>query len=744
MPGDRRLVWVSPVPTMATEKTASLKDLLLVGEENLPASGGYLLLPGRIDLAGVQRLEQALQGRKILYLIEQGGALLEPLRAHLEQPQVHALAISPDCTDAASFRRALAAEIGEDTVAIFLPAAAASLDAPLTTVPGVRLDFLIKSGFPVLPAYLLHWREVMPDIGPRPTEVAGILALGQLIAEEDLSLSAYQERLFELSEACFNRHPLLGLNLAYALLLGFKRHGRSNTLTDGKDEKQHSYELVLAMAIALSKVIRAETRQARVGIVLPPGLGGLVANVAVLLAGKIPVNLNFTAGRASVEHAIKASGIDKLITADIVVRKMQAFPWPPTRQLMLIERVLPGLKTKIGLWLALSRLLPAPVLAAVLGVPRKGGDREALLLFTSGSSGHPKGVVLTHRNLLANVIQFGSRLALGRNDSILGCLPLFHSFGCTVTLWYPVIAGLDLITYPSPLETKKLAELVESHRISLMIATPTFLRGWLRGVPREALASLKLVVTGAEKLPPSVAEAFEQRFGKRVYEGYGLTETAPVSNVNLPDPVPLGDDRSGHVWLASHRPGSVGQLMPGLAVRITDPESSRRQPLHETGMIWFRGANVFPGYHEDPKRSAEVIDEEGWFRTGDLGRVDMDGFLHIEGRLSRFSKIGGEMVPHETVEEALIKALGLENEAYRRLAVVGVPDPDKGEALILLSSLPGGPEAQEIIELRYRLLDKGLPSLWIPKRLIRVDDIPILSSGKLDVQACEKLARGGA
>lgn len=729
---------------MATEKTASLKSLLLMGEENLPAGGGFLILPGRMDLTGVLRLEQLLAGRRILYLVEEGGALSAPLRAHLEQPQVHALAISPECTDAASFRRALAAEIGEDTVAVFLPAEATSLGAPLTTVPGVRLDFLIKSGFPVLPACLLHWREVMPDIGPQPTAEAGLLAFGRFIPEEELSLSTYQESLFELSEACFNRHPLLGLSLGYALLLGFKRHGRSNLMVDGKDEKTFSYEMVLAMAIALSKAIRAETQKQRVGIVLPPGLGGLVANVAVVLAGKIPVNLNYTAGRASVDHAIKASGIDKLITADIVVRKMQAFPWPPTRQLMLIERLLPTLKTRIGLWLALTRALPAPLLAAVLGVPRKGGDQEALLLFTSGSSGNPKGVVLSHRNLLANVIQFGSRLSLGRGDSILGCLPLFHSFGCTVTLWYPIIAGLDLITYPSPLETKKLAELVEKHRITLLIATPTFLRGWLRGVPREALASLKLVVTGAEKLPPSVSEAFEQRFGKRVYEGYGLTETSPVSNINLPDPPPLGEERSGHAWLASHRPGSVGQLLPGLAVRITEPESGRRQPLHETGMIWFRGANVFPGYHEDPKRSAEVIDAEGWFRTGDLGRVDMDGFLHIEGRLSRFSKIGGEMVPHETVEEALIKALGLENESYRRLAVVGVPDPDKGEALVLLSSLPGGPEAQEIIELRYRLLDKGLPALWIPKRLIRVEDIPILSSGKLDVQACERMARGGA
>jgi acyl-[acyl-carrier-protein]-phospholipid O-acyltransferase/long-chain-fatty-acid--[acyl-carrier-protein] ligase len=310
-----------------------------------------------------------------------------------------------------------------------------------------------------------------------------------------------------------------------------------------------------------------------------------------------------------------------------------------------------------------------------------------------------------------------------------------------VTLWYPIIGGVNLVTYPSPVETKKLAELIEKHRISLMIATPTFLRGYLRGVNKEALTSIKLCVTGAEKLPTTVSDAFETKFGKRVYEGYGLTETSPVSNVNLPNPKPLGEESAGYVWIPSHRQGSVGQMVPGLSVRITHPETFEPQPIHSSGMIWFKGANIFEGYLHDEKRTSEVKNKDGWFRTGDIGRVDMDGFLYIEGRLSRFSKIAGEMVPHETVEEALVKAMGLENEASRKIAIVGVPDPDKGEALILLTAIPGGPEQQEILDLRYRLLEKGMPPLWIPKKMVRVADIPILSSGKLDVQSCEKIAR---
>jgi acyl-[acyl-carrier-protein]-phospholipid O-acyltransferase/long-chain-fatty-acid--[acyl-carrier-protein] ligase len=178
-------------------------------------------------------------------------------------------------------------------------------------------------------------------------------------------------------------------------------------------------------------------------------------------------------------------------------------------------------------------------------------------------------------------------------------------------------------------------------------------------------------------------------------------------------------------------------------VRITHPESGAPQSIHQSGMLWLKGPNIFEGYLKDEKRTADVIDKDGWFRTGDIGRVDLDGFLYIEGRLSRFSKIAGEMVPHETVEDTLIKALGLENENARRIAIVGVPDIEKGEALVLLSTLPGNlPEMQEILDLRYRLLDRGVPALWIPKRMIRVSDIPILASGKLDIQACEKIARG--
>lgn len=727
---------------MASEKPVTLKDLTILGKENLPSGGGFMILPSQLGYFDLLRLELVLEGREVIYVVKKGAALHPLLRAHLERENIHAMEFTPGETEISAYRSAMAEAAKSGAVIIYLPAEAATMVSPMTTVPGMKLEFLLKAEIPVLPLQVQRRQDTALPIERRYSDAETIFNFGKLLRGSEVNLATYQECLLLLSEQSINECAALELSLGYALILGFKKHGTRNSVVDGKDEKILRFDKVFATALALSQVVKRETKKDRVGIILPPGLGGLICNVAVVMAGKIPVNLNFTAGRAAIESSIRRGEIDRFLTADIFVRKMQSFPWPPSKQLILIERILPKMKVAIAKWLVLSKVLPAAILAALLGISKKGGRREALLLFTSGSSGEPKGVALTHRNLIANVMQFGSRLGMQSNDSILGCLPLFHSFGCTVTLWFPIIYGLHLVTYPSPLEVKKLAQLIEKYRITLMISTPTFLRSYLRGVNRESLASIKYCVTGAEKLPSTVADAFETRFGKRVLEGYGLTETSPASNLNLPDPESLGDEESGYCWLPSHRQGSVGHVVPGMAVRITNPETDAPIPLHQSGMIWFKGPNVFEGYLNDPKRTAEVL-RDGWFRTGDIGRLDLDGFLYIEGRLSRFSKIAGEMVPHETVEEALVKAMGLENETVRKIAVVGVPDVDKGEALILLTSMPGGPEHQEILDLRYRLLDKGMPPLWIPKKMIRVSDIPVLASGKLDVQNCEKIAKAG-
>jgi acyl-[acyl-carrier-protein]-phospholipid O-acyltransferase/long-chain-fatty-acid--[acyl-carrier-protein] ligase len=360
-----------------------------------------------------------------------------------------------------------------------------------------------------------------------------------------------------------------------------------------------------------------------------------------------------------------------------------------------------------------------------------GDHDEAVLLFTSGSSGKPKGVVLSHRNILGNVSQFAAMLDAEPNDVLLASLPFFHSFGCTVTLWYPLIEGVRTVTYPSPLEAAKIAKLVEQHAVTIMLATPTFLRAYLRKAEPAQLRSLRLLITGAEKLPDELVNAFAERFGKEPMQGYGLTETSPVASTNLPD---LKPSRGVRNVQPSQRLGSTGKLLPGIAAEIRDPETGEKKTLHETGMLWLRGPNIFEGYLNAPDKTAEVM-QDGWLKTGDIGRFDEDGFLFIEGRLSRFSKIGGEMVPHETIEQQIIAALTTEEHSERFIAIMGVADPAKGEALVLLSSIE-----IDLPALRAKLANAGVPNLWIPKTVRRVEVIPILASGKLDLAGCKKLA----
>lgn len=713
----------------------SSSHLELIGDEHLPANEGILIVPNRLSFQDLLLLEKRLEDRKIVYLTERSLDYDPLLQAHLEKSDVEAIEFTADDISQEALKKQIQGLISDEAAVIFVPGATLVSSGQCQTVTTGHLSFLLSLGAPVLPLYVEHPAETCLAIESIRDVERIVISFGKLLEREAVTLANYQEELLIAGEAAFSRRPILKTHLAWALLRGLKKHGSTDRIIDGNDGSELGFDKLLAAALVLAKHIRQETEQLRVAVILPPGKGGMLANLAVLFAGKVPVNLNFTAGEKAIASCIAQSGVDRFITADPFVQKMSRFPWPPHEQLIHIERVLPKLKKKITLWYLLSKILPVGCLAAIHGVPKTGDHEEAVLLFTSGSSGDPKGVVLSHRNLLANVNQFGSRIDLKSEDKVLGCLPLFHSFGCTVTLWYPIIEGLTLVTYPSPLDTGKLAELIEKHRVSLILATPTFLRGYLRKAKPEQLASAKLVVTGAEKLPSKLAQAFEKRFGKPVLEGYGLTETSPVSNVNLPNPEPDSPEDRRPV-LPSHRPGTVGTPIPGVAVRITDPDTDVPIPLHQSGMIWLRGANIFEGYLGQPEKTAEVI-QHGWFRTGDIGRMDEDGFLHIEGRLSRFSKIGGEMVPHETVEAAINEALGFDSDSERKIAIVGVPDEAKGEALILLSA-----EAElDVTDLRHRLLEKGVASLWIPKTIVRVAEIPQLASGKLDLKACESAAR---
>jgi acyl-[acyl-carrier-protein]-phospholipid O-acyltransferase / long-chain-fatty-acid--[acyl-carrier-protein] ligase len=564
---------------------------------------------------------------------------------------------------------------------------------------------------------------------PKRIPQLATIAFGSPIPSCAVDIGTTREKLLELGEFCYQRRPELMGHLGRATIRGLKHKQFDEAIIDGMDGSVMKRGNLLAASIALSRWIKRHCPGERVAIVLPPGRGAVIANVAVTLANKVAVNLNFTSGRAALQSAISRGQILHAISAKQFMKRLEDFPWP--KDVCRLEELMPELKPKIVLWRVILAVTPAWLLSDVLGLPKKADRKEAVLLFTSGSSGEPKGVVLSHRNVLGNVQQFGSMLNLGPDDSVMASLPFFHSFGCTVTLWYPMIAGVRAVTYPTPVDVVKNAQLIERYKISLLVTTPTFLRGYLKRAEPEQFASIKLLVTGAEKLPLQLAEVFEQKFGKHVLEGYGLTETAPVVSTNLPDPAP---SRPNDTVQSSSRVGSVGKMLPGEAAQIRDPETNKLLSPHELGMLWLKGPNIFEGYLNEPKRTADVL-RDGWFKTGDLGRLDEDGFLYIEGRLSRFSKIAGEMVPHETIEGKIIEGFGLKMEEERVVAIVGVTDQVKGEALVLLST-----RDLSLDKIRELLLMAGLPNLWVPRTIKRVEKIPILGSGKIDLGKCKELA----
>jgi acyl-[acyl-carrier-protein]-phospholipid O-acyltransferase/long-chain-fatty-acid--[acyl-carrier-protein] ligase len=593
---------------------------------------------------------------------------------------------------------------------------------------------------PILPAVIDGlWGSVFSFAGNRylwksprlmPTHVCVIF--GRPIPYAQATNARARWAMLDLGEQAFQERPVLRRHLGREVVRALAKRPRHIALVDRTAERRPiTSAQLLAVAAALSRRIRKTIPEKRVGIVLPPGMGAHIVNLAVACAGKIPVNLNFTVGRATVEACLRIGEIKTVITADAMRAKIPGFPFPENTLDLKKELEACGGKQGIFPWLLAAWLLPNQWMANLLGLPREGDHEEAALLFTSGSAGEPKGVVLTHRNILANCDQISSLSILPDTAILIGCLPVFHSFGFTVTLWYPMLRGCGLVTLPSPLDTRKIVEAIQQEKATVMVGAPTFIRPFLKKATKEELKSLDLVVTGAEKLPQDLYDAFLAQFGKEILQGYGLTETTPASNINQPDPAITTATAEPQL---GKKAGAVGRLMPGMSARIMDPDTNEELPMNSTGMLWLRGANVFGGYLKDPEKTAAAL-KDGWFVTGDLGRFDDDGFLYIEGRLSRFSKIGGEMVPHGTIEQRITEVFGWDQESGPIAVVTGVPDSVKGEAIVLLTTQKVSAE-----QVRTKLLEAGLPNLWIPKMVRQVDVIPVLGTGKTDLKGCRNLA----
>jgi len=353
------------------------------------------------------------------------------------------------------------------------------------------------------------------------------------------------------------------------------------------------------------------------------------------------------------------------------------------------------------------------------------------IIFSSGSTGEPKGVLLTHANLLSNIQSLEQLFDPVPQDRVMGVLPFFHSFGAMATLWFPLTAGIGAVYHPNPLDARGIAEAVRQYGCTFLLATPTFLQSYIRRADPAAFGSLRYVVVGAEKLSPRLADAFTERFGIEPLEGYGSTECSPLVAVNVPD------HREQGIHQVGTKRGRIGHPIPGVSVRVVDPDNFSPRPPGMEGLLLVKGPNVMAGYLGRPDLTREAV-RDGWYVTGDLAVVDEDGFIIITDRLSRFAKIGGEMVPHLKVEEALHGALGAPEQV---LTVTSVPDRDKGEKLAVVHTL----DDETLRRLQEKLLSLGLPNLWLPRKdaFLRVDRLPLLGTGKLDLRKVREIARAG-
>lgn len=706
-----------------------------VGLEKMPTTGGVLLLPNHISYVDAVILQLACP-RPIRFLVYD--QIYQHRFLHWGLRLLGAIPISPKIARTA-IETAVNALARGDVVCLF-PEGALTRTATLQKLNRGYELIARKANVPVIPIWLENvWGSIFSYYGghffwklPRVVPLRVWLYFGAPMTAAEATPEFVRRSLYDLSETAFQARPELRSHVGYESLRGLRKRFFTPVITDAyAGNRTLTGGELLTASIALSFWLKKNVPEKRIGIVLPPSLGATVSNLGVILAGKIPVNLNFSAGRAANEAAIARAGIHRLITVPVLVEQIKDFPWLENRIDIaeLIKSFSPAYLKRVGIF---AWLLPAPILRRWLRLPRWGDREEAALLFTSGSVGEPKGVVLTHRNILANTAQFGAVLGQVNLTSILGSLPVFHSFGFTVTFWWPLLGGPKVVTYPSPLDTQKLIETIEKHKLELLITTPTFLRAFIRKAKPEQLHSLRMVVTGAEKLPLEVLRDFESKFGVQVSEGYGMTEASPGVAVNLFDepPSPMNPD-----GVLGRRIGSVGRMLPGMTARIRDPETGEDLPLFQSGMLWLRGANLFEGYLKDTDRTTDVL-QEGWYKTGDLGRLDEDGFLFIEGRMSRFSKIAGEMIPHLTVEQKIAEALKHPMDGDGpTVVVIGIPDEKRGESLVALTTLP-----IEQTELRQKLVALGLPNLWVPKVIKHVDAIPHLATGKLDLRACQRLA----
>lgn len=509
-----------------------------------------------------------------------------------------------------------------------------------------------------------------------------------------------------------------------------------------------TYGETLLQATVLARLLSRKLGDARyVGLMMPPTVPAVLTNIALTLLGKIPVNLNFQSNTAVVNSAVKRCDIKQVITVGPVANgKVQ-----PDAELILAET----LKAEIGAddldWAtkALAQQSEEAIAQYLPGVNALPED-TATVMFTSGSTGEPKGVVLTQKNVLSNIFGVSEHANLKPNnqtlDVILGKLPLYHALGYTITVWCVLSLGQSAVYHSNPVDSRTIGPMMQKLGVTIMASTPTLMRFFLARCNPEQFKTVRWLLLGSEKLKPELCKDIKDVLGIEPVEGFGCTQLSPVVAANVPFAVKSPDGRDVY----GNKLGSVGQPIPGTTVviraietgEIIEAGSQDSEGKYREGVIWVNGPQVMKEYLNNPEATAKVL-VDGWFNTEDVGYIDEDGFLWITDRLSRFAKVGGEMVPLGNIEAAIRQLTGVNELA---VAVTRLPDPKRGEKPVVVYTSFSKDPAQAAVtpeQVCELLKQSGMPALWLPdvRDFVQVDELPVGTTQKLDLKKIEEIAR---
>ncbi|HEG43661.1 MAG TPA: hypothetical protein ENH94_06400 [Phycisphaerales bacterium] len=702
----------------------------VVNPENIPVKGGAMLVSNHVSWADAV-LIAATQQRRVRFMMDRdiyNNKWLHPVFKLMQIIPISAT--DPPKQIVSSLKQARTA-LDEGYLVCVFAEGTLTRNGMMRAFKGGFERIVRGSEHPIIPTYiggawgciLSYYYGGILKTAPKKFPYPVSIHFGEPM-DADSKSDKVKLAVHELSCQYYEELKPARISLGHTFIKVARKHWKKHAISDPTG-KRLSYGHALTSAIAIGDEINKLTRQKeKVGLLLPASVAGALCNMAITINDRVVVNLNYTVSPQARAFAIEQCEIKTVISSRTFLEKLGIAGELP--DVIFIEDITDRITSPAKAIAYLkARLTPARRLAKA----RKfSPDDLVTVIFSSGSSGHPKGIMLSHHNIISNIEAVRMVIHLTPDDHQCSLPPFFHSLGYTAALWMPMLSGISAHFVPNPLDGKLVGKGARENRSTILFAPPTFLLSYLRRAEPGDFATLRLAVAGAEKLKQRLADSFEAKFGIRPLEGYGTTELSPVTSLNVPD-VTVAD-----ICHIGNKPGTIGHPLPGIAVKVVDIETGDILPPGTPGLLMVKGPNLMLGYLNNEEETQKVI-RDGWYDTGDIAKLDEEDFITITDRLSRFSKIAGEMVPHGAIEHVLLHALETSEQV---VAVTGAPDPKKGEQLIVLyTENAATPE-----KLHQIISQSDLPNIFKPRKenYIKIDTMPMLGTGKLDILKLRQIA----